>query len=89
MLSTEAHTMYRDLDKVLNGAVGRLIIKRRVGKRLFHTLLDFVMPGMRWYLQWKEEGRGDDRLNGWMERPNADVSRRFLDTIFSRVSLDF
>lgn len=62
VVSNQAHEMYRGLDKVLGNPIGRLIIKRRVGNRLFHTLRDFVMPGMRWYLQWKKEGRGDEIL---------------------------
>jgi nitroreductase/NAD-dependent dihydropyrimidine dehydrogenase PreA subunit len=62
VLSNHAHEMYRGLDKILGNPIGRLIIKRRVGNRLFHTLRDFVMPGMRWYLQWKKEGRGDEIL---------------------------
>ena len=42
--------------------MARFIIKRKAGNKNFHTLRDFVMPGMRWYLRWKTEGRGDEIL---------------------------
>jgi ferredoxin len=61
-LSKMLHELYQDLDKNLKNPIARFMIKRRVGFRLFHTLQDFVMPGMRWYLKWKQEGMGDEIL---------------------------
>jgi ferredoxin len=61
-LSEMLHELYQDLDKNLKNPVARFMIKRKVGFRLFRTLQDFVMPGMRWYLKWKQEGMGDEIL---------------------------
>ena len=61
-LSKLLHEGYQALDKALGNPIARFMIKRKVGNRLFHTLQDFVMPGMRWYLRWKIEGRGDEIL---------------------------
>lgn len=62
VLSEMLHELYQDLDKNLKNPIARFLIKKRVGFRLFHTLQDFVMPGMRWYLKWKKEGMGDEIL---------------------------
>jgi nitroreductase/NAD-dependent dihydropyrimidine dehydrogenase PreA subunit len=61
-LSKLLHELYQGLDKALGNPIARLVIKRRVGNNIFRTLQDFVMPGMRWYLKWKKEGRGDEIL---------------------------
>jgi len=61
-LSGLIHDVYQGLEKALANPVARLIIKRRVGNKKYHTLKDFVMPGMHWYLRWKKEGRGDEIL---------------------------
>lgn len=61
-LSKLLHGAYQELDKALGNFIARFMIKRKVGNRVFHTLQDFVMPGMRWYLRWKMEGRGDEIL---------------------------
>jgi ferredoxin len=62
VLSEMLHALYQDLDKNLKNPIARFMIKKRVGLRLFHTLQDFVMPGMRWYLKWKKGGMGDEIL---------------------------
>ena len=62
LLSDLAHGLYKDLEKAMKKPIARFVIKRRVGERMLHTLQGFVMPGMRWYLRWKKEGRGDEIL---------------------------
>ncbi|MBW1804597.1 MAG: nitroreductase family protein [Deltaproteobacteria bacterium] len=62
VLSKMLHQLYQDLNKALNNPIARFVIKRRVGDKLFYTLRNFVMPGMRWYLKWKKEGLGDEIL---------------------------
>ena len=59
-LSALFYDLYRSLDKALSNPIGRYIVKRRVGLRTLNTLRDFVMPGMRWYIKWYQEGRGDE-----------------------------
>jgi ferredoxin len=61
-LSAMLHELYQDLYKNMKNPIARFMIKKRIGYKLFHTLQDFVMPGMRWYLKWKEEGMGDEIL---------------------------
>jgi len=61
-LSNLAHELYQSLDNALGNPMARFMIKRRVGARTLNTLQEFVMPGMRWYLKWKKEGRGDEIL---------------------------
>lgn len=61
-MSTLLHEFYQSLDKALGNAMARFIIKRKRGNKTYHTLQDFVMPGMRWYLRWKKENRGDEIL---------------------------
>lgn len=61
-LSDQIHEMYAGLDKNLKNPVARFFIKRRVGEKKVRTLQDFVMPGMRWYIRWREEGRSDEIL---------------------------
>ena len=53
-LSAMLHDLYQDLDKNLHKPIARFIIRRRIAYKLFHSLQDFVMPGMRWYLKWKK-----------------------------------
>jgi ferredoxin len=61
-LSKMLHELYQDLEKALKNPIARFVIKRRVGYRVFCTLQNFVMPGMRWYLKWKKDGLGDEIL---------------------------
>lgn len=46
--------------------MARFFIKRQVrkhnGKEMLGTLLDFVMPGMHWYIRWFREGRNNEIL---------------------------
>ncbi len=59
-LSDGAFSIYEDLDKKINNPVIRFFMKRKIGERLFVSLKDFVMPGMRWYIKWRKEGKGDE-----------------------------
>lgn len=61
-LSEMIYDVYRDLEKALKNPIARFIIKRRVGKAAFSILGNFVMPGMHWYLKWKDQGKGDEIL---------------------------
>ncbi len=51
---------YEDLDKNLANPMIRLLMKMSVGKARINTLTDFVMPGMRWYIKWFKEGKGNE-----------------------------
>ncbi len=59
-LSDGAFSIYEDLDKKINNPVIRFFMKHKIGERLFASLQDFVMPGMRWYIKWRKEGKGDE-----------------------------
>jgi nitroreductase/NAD-dependent dihydropyrimidine dehydrogenase PreA subunit len=60
--SEMVYGLYEKLDKNLNNPIARFFIKRQVGERMLHTLTDFVMPGMHWYIRWYREGRGNEVL---------------------------
>ena len=60
--SEMAYELYESLDKNLKNPIARLMIKQRVGKQMLHTLTDFVMPGMRWYIRWYREGKSNEIL---------------------------
>ncbi|MEW5724607.1 MAG: nitroreductase family protein [Thermodesulfobacteriota bacterium] len=59
-LSGLLYSFYENLERALANPVGRFIVKRRAGARMFRMLQDFVMPGMRWYIKWRREGRSDE-----------------------------
>ncbi|MFC1580223.1 nitroreductase family protein [Thermodesulfobacteriota bacterium] len=61
-LSNHIHTLYESLDKALGNPIARFFVKRRAGRKMLGTLEDFVMPGMRWYIRWYRENRGDEIL---------------------------
>lgn len=61
-LSKMIYDVYRDLEKALKKLIARFIIKHRIGKAAFSTLGNFVMPGMHWYLKWKDQSQGDEIL---------------------------
>jgi len=52
--------LYEKLDGALKNPIARFFVKRRAGARGLGTLERFVMPGMRWYMRWRVEGRGDE-----------------------------
>ena len=54
------YAMYEKLDRTLANPIGRFFIKRKAGARSVGILDRFVMPGMRWYIRWRKEGRGDE-----------------------------
>ena len=61
-LSNLCFEVYEDLDKALKNPIIRWIIRLRLGKPLFHSLLEFVMPGMRWYIKWHQQGKSNEIL---------------------------
>lgn len=61
-LSAMIYDVYQGLEKALKNPITRFFIKLRIGKQAFSTLGSFVMPGMHWYLKWKEQGLGDEIL---------------------------
>ncbi|MBU3917959.1 nitroreductase family protein, partial [bacterium] len=61
-LSELYYDLYKSLDKMLNNPVGRFLIKHRAGTRMMNTLKDFVIPGMRWYIKWYQEGKSNEIL---------------------------
>ena len=61
-LSELFYDMYEGLEKNLNNPIARFIIKQRQGIKTLKTLVDFVMPGMHWYIRWFREGRSNEIL---------------------------
>ena len=57
-----AFQMYEGLDKGLRNPLVRFFITREAGKQQVHSLREFVLPGMRWYLRWYHEGRSNEIL---------------------------
>lgn len=61
-LSELSYDMYEGLEKNLNNPIARFIIKRREGLKTLKTLVDFVMPGMHWYIRWFHDGKSNEIL---------------------------
>ena len=59
-LSEHVYTVYEDLGQNLRNPIAKQIIKRKIGANLFSTLIDFVMPGMNWYIKWYKEGKSNE-----------------------------
>jgi nitroreductase/NAD-dependent dihydropyrimidine dehydrogenase PreA subunit len=57
-----AYEMYEALGNNLNNPIARFFIKQREGKKTLRMLLDFVMPGMHWYIRWYREGKSNEIL---------------------------
>lgn len=53
---------YEALAKNLKNPVVRFFIKQKIGEKKLRTLLDFVMPGMHWYIRWYREGKSNEIL---------------------------
>jgi ferredoxin len=51
------YQLYESLGKALKNPIARQFVKRSAGKKKVHTLQDFVMPGMEWYIRWYEAGK--------------------------------
>ena len=51
---------YAALDAALGRSIPRFVVRRKAGKRMFHALESFAMPGVRWYARWYAEGKGDE-----------------------------
>lgn len=45
---------------LLGNPLGRFILKRRAGAQKFGVLKGFLMPAMRWYIRWHDQGEGDE-----------------------------
>jgi len=61
-ISTHLYALYDKADKGLSNPIGRFFMRRAAGPRNFATLRDFVMPGMRWYKRWYQEGTSNEIL---------------------------
>ncbi len=53
---------YEGLAKNLKNPIARFFIKQKIGEKRLRTLLDFVMPGMQWYIRWYREGISNEIL---------------------------
>ena len=53
---------YEDLTKNLKNPIARFFMKQKIGEKKLRTLLDFVMPGMHWYIRWYKEGVSNEIL---------------------------
>lgn len=62
LLSELTYKNYEELEKHLNNPIARFFIKLREGKKTFRALLDFVMPGMHWYIRWYRDGQSNEIL---------------------------
>jgi len=60
--SEHIYAAYEGLNNKMKNPLARFFIKRRAGKRKFETLSGFVMPAMRWYIQWYKEGLSNEIL---------------------------
>jgi nitroreductase len=60
--SKHVYALYDKVEKALGNPIARFVMTRRAGKRNVETLKRHVMPGMRWYKRWYEEGRSDEIL---------------------------
>jgi nitroreductase/NAD-dependent dihydropyrimidine dehydrogenase PreA subunit len=63
-LSRHTAALYEKLARMMGSPVMRFFVRRRVSPRTYHTLTDFLMPGLRWYLRWYREGSGDELTRG-------------------------
>lgn len=61
-LSELVYATYEKLEKNLDSSIARFFIRRRIGKKQLSMLQDFVMPAMRWYIQWYREERSNEIL---------------------------
>jgi ferredoxin len=59
-MMAHAYALYEKLDRMLSSPIPRYFVKRKAGARRVGMLDRFVMPGMRWYIRWRKEGRGDE-----------------------------
>ena len=59
-LSELVYQQYEGLAKALKNPIGRIVVRQKAGKKGFSTLHSFVMPGMRWYINWFRNGTSDE-----------------------------
>ena len=60
VMMEHTYALYEKLDRMLDRPIPRYFIKRKTGARSVGMLESFVMPGMRWYIRWRNEGMGDE-----------------------------
>ena len=60
--SEHIYKIYEDLEKNLKNPIARFFIKRQIGIKKYRSLLDFVMPGMHWYIHWYKQGKSNEIL---------------------------
>ncbi len=60
-LMDRIYAAYKRLDGLLRIPILRqMTVGLKVGAHTMRTLRRFVMPGVRWYIRWREEGKGDE-----------------------------
>jgi nitroreductase len=59
-VSSRAYAFYAWADGALKNPIARVIMGLRAGRRARDSLERFVMPAMRWYRRWYDEGSGDE-----------------------------
>lgn len=59
-ISALSYDLYAALEKNLKNPIARFVIRRKAGERGVKTLLEFVLPGVKWYRRWYDEGRSDE-----------------------------
>lgn len=58
--SRHLYKLYDKAERGLSSPIGRFMMTRKTGKRNIATLKSHVMPGMRWYKQWYQEGLSEE-----------------------------
>jgi nitroreductase/NAD-dependent dihydropyrimidine dehydrogenase PreA subunit len=60
------YELYERMEKGLRHPIARKFVQRKIkrnaGEKNLRTLLDFVMPGMHWYIRWYKEGSSNEIL---------------------------
>jgi nitroreductase len=56
------YQLYEKLEAGLRNPIARTFIKRSVRAKEYHTLQEFLMPGMHWYIRWYREGKSNEIL---------------------------
>ena len=59
-LMDRVYAMYTRLGRTLRIPILRQMVGLRVGANAMRMLRRFVMPGVRWYIRWRNEGKGDE-----------------------------
>jgi len=59
-ISRGCYALYSRLGEGLRNPFARFFIRRRIGARVLGQLESFVLPAMRWYSRWYQNGEGDE-----------------------------